>query len=995
MSHHRGCSWMLATLVSAGSAYAQLASPAATAPVLPSASALPEMVDAGGPAAAADKAHADGVRLLRERRIEPAIIALEQAVALDDKSALFATDLGYAYLVGNRLGEAEAAFKQGIALDPTRPHAYGHLVECILREPTRWEKRAELFRILDQGIRNNSERERRHKLEIARIRAERGFGLLDRAREHIQEALRDHPSRSIEKQLLDLKLGLVDDDNARRAIRDWPEPEVSEPAKLRYQQCEQLTRSHARKECLTCLNEVLDLFPAWRAPRHLRVKVLTEQGHYDEAVKELSTLVRLEPSEPSNYRQLGLLLAAHGGLLELERADQALHMAQALEPEWADLAQVRQTLAARRFDTQSPNRSPQPRPPEPTENARRLYEEAETSLESGPENRQSALALLDQALRESPAFVEAAALWFSQTRKAPEKTVEALWHDGALLTALYQECAHVEPALPRTVLERWLNRAIALGSTEARLARALSLRSRGDRSAAERELANYMALVSNREEVESVQQLRTEMLEKPRSPTGLLDEAILNARVRLKSDDPDGALRQLDAPCRAPQEPERLLWLGIVYEQKADTSQALQCYEIALGEADGGNARARIARRFARLLARSDVKYLLGPSAERLAPLASLEPAADWALGRRAIERGQADVAKAHIAGYLKRAADDDTFVAQARAAQQQLVRRAEQSRARQQRQLKFGAAGGAAGLGLVALLVYFIGYRGLTAARAVRRFPRLYPELRRLIGQLRHDVLKHRTSALGLLAQDPSALEQIRRTLLEPMPVSTVVEDVYSKLVAAARARGVRLRRLAREPVFGALVKDLQLIERALTHSPNEARLRALDSRLRNVHSEALQRLLAEGPRFQMTAVAIHTWIASLQAELTGRSEFWCVPALQMSAPMLQFPLDESSLFQIFTNLLRNAEAAVSHVNEPRLLVRMLSETDFTGRSWVKLQIEDNADGILNETHIENSPADRGLGIIRDTVRDWHGRIVFGTESAPYRKVISVEFAL
>jgi len=949
--------------------------------------------DAGSPAKSAEKLHAEGVRLLRERRMQAAIGALERAAALDEKSALYATDLGYAYLVENRLGEAEAAFKQGITLDPTRPHAYAHLVECVLREPNRWEKRWELFGLLDRGILSNSELERRLKIEVARIRAERSFGLFERAREHIEAALRQHPPRALEKQILDLRTSLGEEEKARRSMRDWPEPELSAKVRERFAQCEQISQTRGKKETLACLAELLEPLPAWRAPRRLRVKILTEQGYYDEAVKELTTLVRLEPSEPQYYRQLGLLLAEHGGLLELDRADEALRIAIALEPEWTELIQFRQQLASRRFDTLAPAKRTEQTTPTPSENARRLYEEAEANLDEGPEGRASALPLLDQALREAPAFVEAAALSFGLSRRVPDKTVEALWHDGPGMFALYQECAHVEPALPRAVLDRWLTRAIELGSNEARLTRALNQRGRGDKAGAERELANYLALVSNREEVESVQLLRSELLEKPRSAAALLQEAILNSRLRLQADDLDGALRQLDAPCRNTMELERLLWLGIVYERLAQVPEALGCYEFGLDQGPSGEARSRIVRRYARLLARAEARWLSAANAAKLAELSSSEPVASWALARRALDAGQVDAAKAYASRYLAAARPDDRFVPLAQAMQKQLLASDRLEVERRQRRLRSVIGSVTIALLALGIISYFLWFRGVTAARAIRRKPKLFPELRRIVGYLRHDILKHRTSALELLAQDPSTLPKLRSTLLEPSPVSAVVAEAYARLCIAARGQGVTLRRLAREPVFGALVHDLRLIERSLDDLSNARLIRELDVRLRTVHRDRINQLLSEGPRFQLDAVTLQNWIAAVEAEMTNRGRSWAVPALQMSDLQLSFPVDAAALFQMFSNLLRNAEAVTAGTEEPKVLVRLQREVDFSGRVLVKLQIADNAAAELSEASVESRPPDRGLGIVRDTARDWHGRVFVQRESLPYVKSVGVEF--
>ena len=94
--------------------------------------------------------------------------------------------------------------------------------------------------------------------------------------------------------------------------------------------------------------------------------------------------------------------------------------------------------------------------------------------------------------------------------------------------------------------------------------------------------------------------------------------------------------------------------------------------------------------------------------------------------------------------------------------------------------------------------------------ATAVARVPDYYPEVAGVVAELRHEVLKHRASALGLLAEADApggpGREEIRRLLLEPVPTSDVVLAAYERLQRAAGAMAVTLQPLDREPVFGPL---------------------------------------------------------------------------------------------------------------------------------------------------------------------------------------------
>lgn len=204
------------------------------------------------------------------------------------------------------------------------------------------------------------------------------------------------------------------------------------------------------------------------------------------------------------------------------------------------------------------------------------------------------------------------------------------------------------------------------------------------------------------------------------------------------------------------------------------------------------------------------------------------------------------------------------------------------------------------------------------------------------------------------MLRDEQTTIEQLRSTLLDPVPTSKVIADAYGRLVSLARAEGIRLRRLQREPVFGRLVRELYAMERALAGTGDRATILAVDTRLRTTHKQRLDGLLATGPRCHLGAAKIQGWISAIQAEYAAKGRPWTVPALQMSDPCLAFPIDESALFQIFANLLRNAEAAVEGMESPKIQVALVHASDFTGQPLVRLEISDNAPGEVREEAIE-----------------------------------------
>ena len=225
--------------------------------------------------------------------------------------------------------------------------------------------------------------------------------------------------------------------------------------------------------------------------------------------------------------------------------------------------------------------------------------------------------------------------------------------------------------------------------------------------------------------------------------------------------------------------------------------------------------------------------------------------------------------------------------------------------------------------------------------AAALRRRPGIYPEVARAVGELRHDVLKHRAGVLGAVADAGAPRAEIERALTLPRPTSLVVTGIYDRLVQAARGAGVTLRPLAREPIFGALVRDLARAELLLPRAPphdGRDELVAIDARLRGQHAEALSELLRLGPRTRLDAAKLSDWIASVEAAVRQAGRPWTAPGLALADLDLDFPVEEDALSAIFANLLRNAQDAVAGQPEPRVLVRIDRERDVTGRPSVTL---------------------------------------------------------
>jgi len=203
--------------------------------------------------------------------------------------------------------------------------------------------------------------------------------------------------------------------------------------------------------------------------------------------------------------------------------------------------------------------------------------------------------------------------------------------------------------------------------------------------------------------------------------------------------------------------------------------------QVALGRIAGVGARAPVA--------------LVVPLERDLERAAEANvPAADWALARLLLARGDADAALTRVDRFLLRGADDDPNRDAARAARESIV--AAREHVARVRLLKYAGAAAAALLVLFGFVL--LRFRGATLARALARRPALFPEVARTIAELRHDVLKHRTSVLGVITA--------------PSPENAAAGGDAAQALLAREARGpaegiggASLAREARGPAEGS----------------------------------------------------------------------------------------------------------------------------------------------------------------------------------------------
>ena len=244
-----------------------------------------------------------------------------------------------------------------------------NLADLLAEDPARWERRDAVVAFLDKGLDAlKDDRKGRFNLLLGLAGFERAVGRTAAARARLQPLLSPEApplSRAQRKRVLDL-LDTIALDERARALEDWPAPA---PATAR---------------------------AGWRRRRER----FEAAERVDDAIRDLEIAVNLAPSNAEAWRALGRLLAAHGGALELDRADEALRQALTLEPAWSDLRELRAQIARRRAVVSAPA----PRSAAPSEHARALYQQAEEWIDVGDPIGMGR-DLVEEALADSPGFV--------------------------------------------------------------------------------------------------------------------------------------------------------------------------------------------------------------------------------------------------------------------------------------------------------------------------------------------------------------------------------------------------------------------------------------------------------------------------------------------------------------------------------------------------------------------------------------------------------------
>jgi tetratricopeptide (TPR) repeat protein len=914
---------------------------------------------------------------IKEGAWQEATELLRRAHEKDPRNAAIATDYGFALAHLGRREDAERLYRAAVDADPSRFYAYVNLAELWGTDPLRWQRRDEMVGFLQKALVTLAGDARaRANVELRLAELMSSLGRASDARTLLRHLTGATVPAPVRRRAIELG-NQVDVEAHERALEDWPVPTVT-PDDLAV--LEKARTTDDVRSALAILDQLIERRSGWVPARWQRALVLERLGQLDEASADLTVVVQLSPSHAQAWRRLGMILAQHGGGFEAERADEALRHALALEPSWSDLRDLRKQVAAKR--ARGLRRRVTERAPEPTAKARQLFQDAQSWMNmDAPE---MAPPLLAQALEETPGFVEAAAALFGIEQAVPEATIKALWDDGAELWRLAQAVGALRSHDIAAIARPWIDRAVELGNEEARFGRASLRAAAGDQPGALADLRDYLAAEPAPPRLDEARALRTTL-----GKASVSDSPERLVHLWLSEDRPQNALTALGGTCHVGLPFDNLLAIGKVYEFMGDAPNALACYQRALAvkptPRDGSRrALGRLAAAAAGLPALEIARWQtdLEAAAKAEIPLAELSLARMW-------EARQAwAAANDHVRTFFAKADGDEPRRGEAQALQSRIgtmMATETEQRDRHAERMRVGLA--ITGCLLVAGLLLRRRYRK-SLAQALRAQPLLFPALVKSLGRIRHDVLKHRTSALELVAEPSTVLDDVARALREPTPTSKEVAEIYDHLMQEARGLGVRLYFAGKEPVVGPLLADLEKAE-ALVERGDRAGLLDIGRRLRELHLDRMQGLLRAGPRTTLNAALLARWIEGVADRHASR----VTPGLYLQGAQIAFPLPQATLASIVHNLLRNALDATAALPTASVEVRVEHGRDGIGRRTVTLVVADDSLRPLDQDVIEARPSDRGLGIVRDTTRSWGGEIIVRSESTPFRKSVGIRF--
>ena len=414
--------------------------------------------------------------------------------------------------------------------------------------------------------------------------------------------------------------------------------------------------------------------------------------------------------------------------------------------------------------------------------------------------------------------------------------------------------------------------------------------------------------------------------------------------ARGRTDEADAALQA--ALALAPDAPELLNLEARLLRLRGDRAGATAALDRSLAVAPGQGAV---------LLARGEIAAADQDEAGAIryfeAAAAAGEGDAHYLLARLAADRGAWDVVRAQLDDWARTASASSLYAPGADALRAEVERRV------RQRSWALGLLGS---VGLGGPLLWWVRRRtSVTLDGLVRAVPSVGHEVATLCAGLRHEALKHRATVLPDVAD---ALERgdvgpWQSWLGDAVVVRARFEDTVRSLEGLGRRHGLRMDLRARDPILAPMFRALHAASRSRPPSP--AALRRYSTALNEVGYAALGNLIQALSVLRVDAPLVDRVYANVCAEpgIKGAA----LPDLEVTGEGAQVRLYAADLEDILANLLRNAlNAGALH-----LAVRLgVDEDPITGLASARIEVVDDAPGLLTNTMIRGRSISRGLGL-------------------------------
>lgn len=556
---------------------------------------------------------------------------------------------------------------------------------------------------------------------------------------------------------------------------------------------------------------------------------------------------------------------------------------------------------------------------------------------------------------------------------------------------------------------------------ELRLDHALALRSSGDLPGALREVSRFLEAgqgVAREAQARKLERELTALLKPdgagPKSdadpaPPKDVAECLNRARVLLSRGQSDAALATLD--CGDEPEVRRLRARILIASDRPEEAREVLARVVAEhpSDAEAHYELGRLQRSADDLSAAWDsfvAAESLGmhDATYQLAELDFLAGAPERWPWPRSTERLLR--ARGRFRAYLERSGG--TFADAARARMLQLEELA----------WGFAIAVATTLLGLAA--TSWLWYRRRRGGHDLRSFLRRRPEaggeVQSVLAAIRHEVLKHNTTALeGLLTSlrrmdDVDAdLQRFERALFEePGGVARRLEHYVDELEQIGRKHEVRVNLRGRDAVIGALLQGFAFLERVrpLLAQPKAHQrrrlIRALErasARLNDDAYRAVHDLLRELRELTVDEGLLRGLARRAMSEPSMRSHDVEPVELFGDEVLPRAALAPRTLFDdILINLLRNAlqASAAAALGPIRIAIGVaLDEDDLTGVSYLVLTVYDQAERAVEYEMIESASFASGLGIAREAASRCDAILAPAPGRGRYRKGVAISFVV